>query len=615
MQEQEEQLSAAYAAAADRQHGDLGDMQAKVAGFEQEIERRLQHIGALEQGALALRSELETMGGRLEEIRQEASGNVTAMARKFETDLQADLRRRRVAIDEQLTGWQSELRGNLSQISDQTRAEYEQLVRNQSGELNSVLASLRENASARIGGVREDIERTGAQLELRIQGIDKLTETMEEDMALAVEKLQATARETLERETNRVQSQISEEISRIRHETESATGSLQNQMASRVEIIGETMRSSKDEISNWKAHVGQLFVSARAETEGAIQGLTQQIDLRSQEFHDVVEQARAELGELQRNAITRMGAETGQLLSRLNEIEKRQRAFVEQTKLFDRADQLKEHLRSEIEELRAQIGAIDEQRAGVREIDLNLSRTRKLMRDVSDRLARFHSERRRIDRLESSYGKLMSLSERVDSRLEQITADSDSLQAIQVRLRSIEALEKSIEERYERLERKRGIVDATNAGIDKSFQDLELVEQRLQKANGDLDALPKQIKKLTERLNMLANSSHSAEKAAEMIAGVKQMLGGIEERSERLQATREWLGRTETRLMQISNQTEERIKLLKALVERTPGEKLPNNNGELVVKLAHQGWTVEEIAHQTKVSRGEIEVILGMAGT
>lgn len=31
---------------------------------------------------------------------------------------------------------------------------------------------------------------------------------------------------------------------------------------------------------------------------------------------------------------------------------------------------------------------------------------------------------------------------------------------------------------------------------------------------------------------------------------------------------------------------------------------------EVVTRLAHQGWTVKEIASATKLSRGEVELIL-----
>ena len=41
----------------------------------------------------------------------------------------------------------------------------------------------------------------------------------------------------------------------------------------------------------------------------------------------------------------------------------------------------------------------------------------------------------------------------------------------------------------------------------------------------------------------------------------------------------------------------------------------PSNNArETVVKLAHQGWKVEEIARATNVSRGEVELILELSG-
>jgi DNA-binding NarL/FixJ family response regulator len=82
-----------------------------------------------------------------------------------------------------------------------------------------------------------------------------------------------------------------------------------------------------------------------------------------------------------------------------------------------------------------------------------------------------------------------------------------------------------------------------------------------------------------------------------------------------MQTAREWLARTETRLEEISKQSQDQLKLLGDLLKQDSAAKKtrgapPIGIRENVVKLAHQGWKVDEIARALHLSRGEVELIL-----
>jgi DNA-binding NarL/FixJ family response regulator len=86
-----------------------------------------------------------------------------------------------------------------------------------------------------------------------------------------------------------------------------------------------------------------------------------------------------------------------------------------------------------------------------------------------------------------------------------------------------------------------------------------------------------------------------------------------------MQKAREWLARTETRLEEVGRQAEEQVKLLGTIMRKEGGPTgdrgAPSLSArETVAKLAHQGWKVEEIARATKLSRGEVELILELSG-
>ncbi|HPC70486.1 MAG TPA: hypothetical protein PLB48_01655, partial [Treponema sp.] len=105
--------------------------------------------------------------------------------------------------------------------------------------------------------------------------------------------------------------------------------------------------------------------------------------------------------------------------------------------------------------------------------------------------------------------------------------------------------------------------------------------------------------------------------AAEKIADVEHFMAELEGRIEQMQKAREWLARTETRLEELNKQAQEQVKIMGTLLKEEGKKGAARDKGappigvrETVVKLAHQGWTVDEIARTVKLSRGEVELIL-----
>ena len=81
---------------------------------------------------------------------------------------------------------------------------------------------------------------------------------------------------------------------------------------------------------------------------------------------------------------------------------------------------------------------------------------------------------------ERSYGsfqRILTLSQAMEVRLEQVTTSHDLLQDIQLRIRKLEDYSKDIEVRYERLEKRREVLDNTTDGVDRNFALLEKVEK------------------------------------------------------------------------------------------------------------------------------------------
>jgi chromosome segregation ATPase len=152
--------------------------------------------------------------------------------------------------------------------------------------------------------------------------------------------------------------------------------------------------------------------------------------------------------------------------------------------------------------------------------------------------------------------------------------------------------------------------------VEKNFQRLESLEKHVQNLSKDVDSLPRRLEDITEQIQTLSENKDRAAHALSQLESLESLLSDVEERIESMQKAREWLGRTETRLEQIAKQADDQLKLLGNLLKKsskdTAGDDgAPSNRvRNMVRQLAHQGWGVKEIAKQTELSVGEVELIL-----
>ena len=124
---------------------------------------------------------------------------------------------------------------------------------------------------------------------------------------------------------------------------------------------------------------------------------------------------------------------------------------------------------------------------------------------------------------------------------------------------------------------------------------------------------------MKQTFTLLCEKKETTDQVVDKIAGVDKVLDDIEERTDRLQTAREWLAKTETRLEVVSKQAQDHVKLLENLVKAEVTDRKhesgapPTNKRNTVIKLARQGWSAQEIARVTKLSMGEVELILEIA--
>jgi len=343
--------------------------------------------------------------------------------------------------------------------------------------------------------------------------------------------------------------------------------------------------------------------------------LVTDIENKIRDYRSTVNDTREKAEAMQRKLFGKIEDQASLLNVSLEEIEKRQKGFVNQTKVFERADNLKQALQEAIEDLKGDLARIEVQRKDLFEIETSIARIKKLGDETSEKAARFTAEKKRIDLMDSDFQRILSFSQSMELRLEQVTSSHDLLQDIQLRIRKLEDYSKDIEVRYERLEKRREVLDNTTDGVDRNYALLEKVEKAVRSLDSELKTMPTEVEDLRKRLKALSQGKEEADRAVERLTQLDQTLRDVETRIGRMEQAREWIAGVETRLTETKAAAEEQVHTL-ATITKAAGNTAPKGKTadadlrQTVLKLARQGWGKEEIARATKLSLGEVELIL-----
>ena len=296
------------------------------------------------------------------------------------------------------------------------------------------------------------------------------------------------------------------------------------------------------------------------------------------------------------------------------ELDRQVKAFQAQTRLFERADELKLALSDSIEAMKADLARAESRRAEMAELETQYSRIKRLEDELAQKIARFLAEKRRLDAMEDDFKRLITLSQGVDQKLAQVTSSSDQLAQIQAEMRRLSEAATEAAEKYDRVEKKSNLLDATADAVDRNFQELAGLEKGVRALDAEIRDIPDRVIDLKRSMDEIMAFEPRLDEAVGRMDGMTRTLAEAEKRAAELQKAREWLARAETRFEELNKKTMDHLKLLSDILKDEPARKEKGAPSlsvqETVRKLAHQGWKVEEIAKAVKLSRGEVELIL-----
>jgi len=595
-----------------------------------------QHMGALEKD--------------LEELKAKAYANVAEQLQVFEDDFFKDLRDREETIRKQFTEWQEGLQRDLAQMSEDHAGEREMAAKELADQLRDRLTQLQTRTFQQYEKYEDQVTSYQERINERIGLSERSLDGLEENLKRQIQDIRQNSRLEFEKLFTEHQTSLEGTLKRWEREWELGVKEQEEKMAQGFRDLNSGMDAARSDVTVWQtqaqqrlkeitADVEERYSLLKSDADSTVEGINKDfveqrdafdsfyLDLqkRSKDLEMAIEQklrdfraASSEIKEkvesVQQRLFGKIEEHHNTLSVNIQEIDKQQKNFIAQTKIFDRADSLKMALQENIEDLKVEIARITAESREVKEAEKKFITIKKMNEEVSSKLARFLTEKRRIEEMEGDFKKLINLSQSIDIKLDQVTTTHDSLQEVQIRIRALEELEAEVMQKYERLEKKGSVLESTTEDVDRNFQRLRDLEDGLKGIEGSISSLAPQVSEVSSQVKLLAKERGKTSEAIKLISSLDGMLNDIEERTERMQKAREWLAQTETRLEEVNREAQEQVKLLGSLVKEgglaKQGKGSPMGARDVVTKLARQGWTVEEISRTTKLSRGEVELIL-----
>lgn len=603
------------------------DLATRLTEWQNGIQERMQAVGrSADQDRKALE---ERYAAELARGLEETTRTTLDAQRKVESqvaDFELQIRGRVDAAEDTVRGFGESLKEEI----ERTREEAMALFREQAGELETAVGADVERTNR---DVAQALARQRADVESSRKELFDLLEATKADVTVGQARIVQQLKES--------EVEARERVQLLKSELDATVGSLRSEFTAQRDdlVVGtneERMRL-RNELEEISGRTRELHEDLDRKTEGALGAFRKELETfeiehrrRSNEFQADVEKrvrsfrtlldgVRDKAEAMQQKMFGKIEESYNLLSVSLDDLDKRLKSFTAQTKIFERADNLRIVLEGNIDTLKGEIANLQAQRKDVHDLETQLLQTRRLAEDVSQKLAKFAADRRRIDEMDGDFRRLLSLSREIDLKLQTVTASHDALQEVQARIRGLEELEQTVETRFERLEKKKSIIDTTAEGVQKNFQTLESLEHSLEAVRPQILGFADDLTAMREKIGFLEANKDKTDLVVSRMGDIDGILGSLEERIVKLQTAREWLARTETRLEEIGKQAQDQVRLLETLVkaELPKGRKEegapPRDKRETVVKLARQGWSASEIARVTHLSRGEVELILELA--
>ncbi len=606
--------------------------------------------------------------------RQDADEKFSTWRAEMDEHLAASIREADAARAETDRAWSEEAREHLAETQTRIQEQLEKLtaqvdahrsaISSRVGEADDALSSLKASVKTDLDDARAaadafmnaELERWKHEVGERVRVAERQTETDTRSLAEAAEAARARfdeARTALLANADGWKTQFAATMKSAETERQVAVSALAESFKNDVAAIAENwekerrkvlesaklerdalsrdVRALSDEVGRFRQELAQKTAQALDDFTRSYDALAQDATRKTRESVAAMNAAIEDYGRESRGLLEGFDSAKAQMAASLDdekknrekafeEMDRQVKAFQAQTRLFERADELKATLAEAMESMKADMARVESRRAEMAELETQYGRVKRLEDELGQKIARFLAEKRRLDAMEDDFKRLIALSQAVDQKLASVTANNDQITQIQAEMRRLADVAGEAAEKYDRVEKKSNILDATTDAVDKNFQAIGELERNVRTIDAQVREIPDRVIDLKRSLDEVMAWKPKLDATVVRLDEVDGVMVDAEKRAAELQKAREWLARAETRFDELNKKTQDHLKLLNDILKDEPAAGRKDKGApslsvqETVRKLAHQGWKVEEIARAVKLSRGEVELILELGG-
>lgn len=534
-------------------------------------------------------------------------------------------------ITERLEALKLEFKDKLNSVSD-----FDDVIKRMSQDFDAIIMDTSNKMEFRLEGFNTEISERMESEESRLKefttNFNEEREGLESQLEQLKQKSLTSITEKLDLFEDDYFKQLKEKENFITTETDRwktlLDQSINEIKDESIATILTNMESFNSEVNEFKTELNKEFTEVKRSSEERLDKLISDMqhsynDLTAERdgFRSTLEEDIKSFTTDLKNIRTEVDGTTESIQQRIVDISKAQEQYISDTEIFTRVDSLKSELEKSIDLLNTRISEVSEKSNFVQITNEKLSTLRDNIDGINRQLEEVEGRRIKIESLEGRVSKVLNLSDSVDEKLSRIKDSESEIDEIQLRLRELKELEDSVKLELSRLEGKNDLLAETTKAIDTGFSDIQVIENRLDLLKESLNPFNSQIEHIQDKLSRVEGKEEKVNIAIDALSTLDSSISDMEEKIIKMDKAREWIAGVETRLNESVRTADEQVKLMGALSqnrkEKDAGKKevsAPNMNmRDMVIKLAHNGWKAEDIARTTKLSRGEVELILELS--
>jgi len=589
----------------------FSNYQPEILGKIKSLREETENIFIREKEGIIIRIEdiVKTTGQELERREQELNQFFDRMQQTIKES------------EQNMKKHEHEVRGEIDKVKLDAR---EELLR----ELENLKSIFKEEKQRVVTGYSRELEEMSIKIKDLGQRLEEVNALIEEKVKEAVTgakehlgELETSYLKTGEEMTEQVRAGVNALYSEI-DEIKSWVNSLKSEVEKDIREI----------ISQYSTELDKDFsgkITTLKEREEAIVKLVKKAseDARS-EIEGLFPSSEEVLGKFQQQV-----EETYKKVEqRIFELEARINSFEKETSIIKRAGKFKEKVEQDIEKLNDIMVQLKEDKKDITAMKKVIDRLKKDEGDITARVRQLKGEKKLVNDIAKNAEHAIGLISMVDEKINFIEKQGEYLEKIENDIKKIEEQFKQVQEKAGELSEKEADLNLSIEAIAKTKELVstlekrtELLRENFEQMKGIEEDVKKRLSLTDDKTREIMGRNKQIEEVLSRFQQMDALVVDIETRTNQLQATREWLARTESRLTTLSQDADRMIGELKSLLEKTAGlpgakpgvkstrtdlSRESESKVKTVLTLFDQKWTIPEICKVTKMSRGEVELIL-----